>query len=109
MFDCHLSDVFIEYSEILAKQSETRATRSNLHLKKNSFVSTPDRRQSKTLFIDELGSEIATTSVFDCHLSTVGQLMAIKDYVSNYFWSTVVDSIDVFVCCLSIVVSLYAS
>ena len=58
--------------------------RNNLLLK-NSFVSTPDRRQSKTLFIDERGSEIATTSVFDCHLSRVGRLMAIKNYVSNYF------------------------
>ena len=84
------------------------ATRNNLQSKKNSFVSTPDRRQSKTLFIDGHGSEIATTSVFDCHLSPVGWLMAIKNYVSNYFWYTFVDIIDVFDC-LSSLVSLYAS
>ena len=57
-------------------------------LKKNNFVSTPDRRQSKTLFtMDERRSEIATTtcSVFDRHLSPVGRLMAIVNYVSNYF------------------------
>ena len=35
--------------------------------------------------MDECGSEIATTSVFDCHLSPVGQLMAIENSVSNYF------------------------
>ena len=35
--------------------------------------------------------------------------MAIKNYASNYFWSTFVDRIDVFDCCLSSVVSLYAS
>ena len=34
--------------------------------------------------------------------------MAIKNYVSNYFWSTFVKSIDVFDC-LSSLVSLYAS
>ena len=52
---------------------------------------------------------MATASAFDCHLSPVGRLMAIKNYVSNYVWSTFVDSIDVFDCCLSSVVSLYAS
>ena len=34
VFDCHLSDVFIDYIEIIAKQSKTRATRNNLQLKK---------------------------------------------------------------------------
>ena len=49
-------------------------------------TSTPDRRQSKTLFtMDERGSEIATTSVFECHLSPVGRLMAIENFISNYF------------------------
>ena len=38
--------------------------------------------------MDEHGSEIPTTSVFDCHLSPVGRLMAIENSVSNYFWST---------------------
>ena len=58
--------------------------------------------QSKTLFsMEERGSEIATTSVFDCHLSLVGRLMAIEKTVSNYFWSKFVDSIDVFHCRLS--------
>ena len=42
-------------------------------------------RQSKTLLtIDERGSEIATTSVFDCQWSPVGRLMAIEKSVSNY-------------------------
>ena len=64
-------------------------------------------RQSKTLLpMDERGSEIATTSVFECHLSPVGRQMDIENFVSN---STFVDSIDVFDCRLSGVVSLYAS
>ena len=37
------------------------------------------------LTIYEGGSEIATTSVFDCHLSPVRRLMAIKNSVSYYF------------------------
>ena len=95
-------------------QSETRATRNNLHfhasIKKSNFVCTPDRRQSKTLLtIDARGSEIAITSVFDCHLQPVGCLMANEKYVSNYFWSTFVDNIDVFDCRLSGVISLYTS
>ena len=54
-------------------------------------------RQSKTLLtIDERGSEIATTSVFDCQWSPGGRLMAIEKSVSNYFWSTFVDNIDFF-------------
>ena len=53
---------------------------------KNNFVSTPDRRQWKTLLtIDKRGSEIASTSVFDCHLLPVGWLMAIKNSVSYLF------------------------
>ena len=35
--------------------------------------------------------------------------MAIEKYVSNYFWSTFVDNIDVFDCNQSGVNSLYAS
>ena len=35
--------------------------------------------------MDECGSEIATTSVFDCHLSPVSGLMAIENSVSNYY------------------------
>ena len=67
-------------------------------------------RQSKTLLtIDERGSEIATTSVFDCQWSPVGRLMAIEKSVSKYCWSTFVDNIDVFDCHHSGVNSLYAS
>ena len=67
-------------------------------------------RQSKTLLtIDEHGSEIATTSVFDCQWSPVGRLMAIEKSVSNYFWSTFVHNIDVFDCHQSGVNSLNAS
>ena len=67
-------------------------------------------RQSKTLLtIDERGSEIATTSVFDCQWSPGGRHMAIEKSVSNYFWSTFVDNIDVFDCHQSGVNSLYAS
>ena len=67
-------------------------------------------RQSKTLLtIDERGSEIATTSVFDCQWSPVWRLMAIEKSVSNYFWSTFVDNIDVFDCHQSEVNLLYAS
>ena len=90
--------------------------------KKNNFVSTPDIRQSKTLFkIDGRGSEIATTSVLNCQLSPVGRLKAIEKYVSNYLLSPFVDNvsncllspfvdnIDVFDCRISCVNSLYAS
>ena len=67
-------------------------------------------RQSNTLLtIDERGSKVATTSVFDCQCSPVGRLMAIENSVSNYFWSTFVDNIDVFDCHQSGVNSLYAS
>ena len=67
-------------------------------------------RQSKTLLtIDERGSEIATTSVFDWQWSSVGRLMTIKKSVSNYFWSTFVDNTDVFDCHQSCVNSLNAS
>ena len=79
-------------------------------LKKKKFVFIPDMRQSKTLLtIDERGSEIATTSVFDCQWSPVGRLMAIETSVSNYFWSTFVDKFEVFDCHQSGVNSLYAS
>ena len=60
---------------------------------------TPGRRQSKTLLtVDERGSKIARNSVFDCHLSPDWWQMAIKNSVSNDFWYTFVDSIDVFDC-----------
>ena len=83
VFDCRLFEVFIEYTEYVVKTIRNKGYRNNLHFscfcRKNIFVSTPDRRQSKTPFtMDERGSEIATTSVFDCHLSPVVRLMAIK-------------------------------
>ena len=67
-------------------------TKKTLHfscfcLKYSNFVFTPHRRQSKTLLpMDERGSEIATTSVFECHLSPVGRLMDIENFVSNFFY-----------------------
>ena len=58
--------------------------------------------QLKTLIkLDEFGSKIARNSVFDCHLSPVGRQMAIKISVSNYFYSSYVDSINIFDCSLS--------
>ena len=73
------------------------------------FVSTAVRWQSKTLLtIHERASEIAKTSVFDCHLSPVGRLKAIENSVYNYFWSTFGDSSYVSDCRLSGVVSVYA-
>ena len=82
----------------------------DISVEKKKFVSIPDMRQSKTLLtIDERGSEIATTSVFDCQWSPVGRHMAIEKSVSNYFWSTFVDNIDIFDCHQSGVNSLYAS
>ena len=67
-------------------------------------------RQSKTLLtIDKHGSKVATTSVFDCQWSPVRRLMAIKNSVSNYFWSMFVDNIDVLDCHQSGVNLLYAS
>ena len=81
-----------------------------MFLLKNNRVSTPDRPQSKKLLtIGECGSKIATTSFFYYHLSPVMRGRAIEYSVYNYFWSTFVDSIDVFNCRLSGVVSLYAS
>ena len=56
---------------------------------------TPDRWQSKLLLtIDEHGPNIARNSVFDWQ-------MTIENPVSNCFWSTFVDSINVFDCRLS--------
>ena len=79
-------------------------------VEKKKFVSIPDMPKSKTLLtIDEPGSEIATASVFDCQRSPVGRLIAIEKSVSNYFWSTFVDNIDVFDCHQSSVNSLCAS
>ena len=91
------------------KQSETRATRNNLQLKK--IVLFPHRidGNQKRYELRKGRSEIASMSVLDCHLSPVGRPMAIKNSVSNYFWSTLVDSIDVFYCRLYSVVLLYSS
>ena len=70
--------------------------------KKNRSFITSDRRQSKTFWtIDERGSQIARNSFFDCHLSLIGQQMAIKNYVSYNLRSTFVDRINVFDCHLS--------
>ena len=47
---------------------------------------TSDRRQSEMLLTtDECKSTIASNSVFDCHLLSVGQKMANEIYVSNEF------------------------
>ena len=101
--------MFNEYTEYVAKTIQNKGYFFHVSVK-NNFVFTPHRRQSKTLLpMDERGSEIATTSVFECHLSPVGRLMDIENFVSNFFLSTFVDSIDVFDCRLSGVVSLYAS
>ena len=49
---------------------------------KEEGINTPDRQQSKTLLtIDECGSNIASNSVFDCHLSPIGRQMAIENSV----------------------------
>ena len=65
---------------------------------------TLERRQLKTLLtIDECGSKFARNSVFDRHLSPVWQKIAIKNYVSNYFWSTFIDSMNVLDCRLPVV------
>ena len=64
------------------------------------IYSTPGRRQSKTLStFDGRGSELDRNSVFDCNLSPISQ-MAIENYISNDFRSTLLDSIGVFDCCL---------
>ena len=50
------------------------------HINSKSTQFTPDRQHSKTILsIDERGSKIDRNNVFDC-------LMAIKIYVSNYFY-----------------------
>ena len=69
-------------------------------------MTTPDRRQSKTLStIDKRGSKIDRYSVFDCHLSPVGRRMAIENTVSIDFLSKFHDSIDVFDCRLPAVMT----
>ena len=70
-----------------------------MFLLKKKFVSTPDSEQSKTLLtIDERGSKLARNSVliamFCCLMSDGNK----KNYDSNYFWSIIVNSIDVFDC-----------
>ena len=63
----------------------------------------------KTLLtIDERLSKIPRNRVFNCHLSPVGRVMAINNSVYDSFWFMFVD-INVFDCCLSGVVTLYAS
>ena len=65
-------------------------------------IITLDKRQSKTLVTIEVrGSKTAGNSVFNCHLSPVGQQMAIEYSVSNDFQSTFVDSTDASDCRLS--------
>ena len=60
---------------------------------------TPGRWQWKMLFtINERGLRIARHSVFDCHLSPDRPQIAIKNSISNDFWSTFVDSINIFDC-----------
>ena len=50
------------------------------HINSKNTQFTPDRQHSKTILsIDERGSKIDRNNVFDC-------LMAIKNYVSNYFY-----------------------
>ena len=62
-----------------------------------------DKWQSKTLFLTIL--IIARNSIFDCHLSPVGWQMAFDNSVCNDFWSTFVDSNNVFDCRLSGVIN----
>ena len=52
-----------------------------------------------TVTIDERGSKLARNSVLiaKCRLFDEARV-AIKNYDSNYFWSIIVDSIDVFDC-----------
>ena len=78
--------MFNEYTEYVAKTIQNKGYFFHVSVK-NNFVFTPRRRQSKTLLpMDERGSEIATTSVFECHLSPVGRLMDIENFVSNLFY-----------------------
>ena len=115
VFDCRIPEVFIEYrpTEYIARTIRNKGYYELFNtffiflLKKRNI---PDMRQLKTLLtIDEGGSEIASTSVFDCQWSPVRRLMAIGKSVSNYFWSRFVDNIDVFDCHQSGLNSLYAS
>ena len=70
-------------------------------------ISTSGRWQSKMLLtIDERRSKIDRNSVFDRHLLPVRQQMTIKNFVSNGFLSTFLDSISVFDCRLSGVIRL---
>ena len=80
---------------------------SDLHLLPDTLPTalcgpvSPGRLQSKTLLTtDGRESKIDRNSVFDCHLLPAWRQMAIKNSVSNDFWSTFVDSINVFDCCL---------
>ena len=86
---------------------------SHISVEKKKFVSIPDMRQLKTLLtVDERGSEIATTTVFDCQWSMVASRSTNgnqKNSVSNYFWSTFVDNIDVLNSHQSGVNSMHAS
>ena len=78
-------------------------------MKSECNIITSDRRQSKTLLtINERESKIDRNSVFDCHLSPVGRQMAIKNFASTFFWSTFVNSINIFICHLSGVIIVCA-
>ena len=80
-------------------QRTTFSGKRNIDRIRVNIKITPDRRQSKTLkTIDKRGWKIARNSVFYCHFSPVGRQMAIKNSVSNVFWSTFVDSINAFDC-----------
>ena len=58
-----------------------------LHLKINFFTLTLGRWQSKTLItIDKRGSKISGNSVFDCHLSPVGDKWQLKTLFLNIFY-----------------------
>ena len=101
---CFLDLWFQTLLEIREKLSayKTQKSSQNNQTKYMYYINTPDRWQSKTpLTIDERGSKISRNSIFHCHLSPIGQKMAMENSVSNYFWSKFMDSIDIFHCHLS--------
>ena len=78
-----------------------------LFVNSSPLIITWDRRQLKMLFtIDECGSKIVKSRVFDCHLSPDWRQMAIKNTVSSDFLSTFLHSINVFDCRLSSVITI---
>ena len=61
-------------------------------------IITPGRRQSKTLLtIDERGSKIARNSIFDCHLSPIGDKWQSKTLFRTIFYlrSTIVSAFTI--------------